>query len=134
MEEVKNNPINAVWLKRNLRLKDHAPLASGWKACIPMIILYFFEPELITRPDVSRRHLRFYFHSIQDMNAQLKPIGHRYHVMQSDAVEAFTSLQKHYEIRQVFSHRESGTKQTWERDKEVAKYLKVHGTIWHQFS
>jgi len=64
--------INIVWLKRDLRTQDHEPLYLAEKAGIPYILLFLYEPSIITYPDTSTRHLQFCYHSIQKMNEQLQ--------------------------------------------------------------
>ena len=53
-----------VWLKRDLRLDDHAPLAHAAAARAldgtPMIALAAFEPEVWQAPDADPSHLAFY--------------------------------------------------------------------------
>jgi len=54
-----NEPINIVWLKRDLRSQDHAPLLKAERAGISYRIVYVFEPSRIEYPDTSPRHLQF---------------------------------------------------------------------------
>ena len=42
--------VNIVWLKRDLRSQDHAPLLKAECAGIPYIIIYLFEPSRIDYP------------------------------------------------------------------------------------
>ena len=44
--------INVVWLKRDLRLNDHACLAAAEAEGIPYLALYCFEPAMLKAPDV----------------------------------------------------------------------------------
>jgi deoxyribodipyrimidine photo-lyase len=65
-------PTNIVWLKRDFRLQDHAPLRAAEEDIIPYYIVYFLEPSLIHSPDTSLRHLQFAYGSIMEMNRQLE--------------------------------------------------------------
>ncbi|MGB5584544.1 MAG: deoxyribodipyrimidine photo-lyase, partial [Gammaproteobacteria bacterium] len=40
-----DEPVNIVWLKRDLRTLDHAVLDAAEKVCQPYLIIYVFEPE-----------------------------------------------------------------------------------------
>ncbi|WP_370652604.1 deoxyribodipyrimidine photo-lyase [Sediminibacterium sp.] len=51
-------PINLVWLKRDLRTQDHGPLHAAEQAGLPYLIVYLFEPSIIRYPDTSERHLQ----------------------------------------------------------------------------
>ncbi len=122
--------INVVWLKRDLRLQDHAPLFNAEKASRPYLIVYCFEPSLIRYPDTSLRHLQFIFQSLLALNEELGAFERRVDIFYAEALEMFAFLQEQFSIDQVFSHRESGIKVTWERDKKVAQYLQELGTEW----
>ncbi len=125
--------INVVWLKRDLRLQDHAPLWQVEQAEIPYIIVYCFEPSLLQYPDTSPRHYRFIYHSLLALNHELKSYGRQVLLFYAEALEMFTFLREQYEMIQVLSHRESGTQITWNRDKVVAKYLESQGVEWKEF-
>ena len=43
--------VNIVWLKRDLRSRDHEPLLKAESAGIPYLIIYVFEPSRIEYPD-----------------------------------------------------------------------------------
>lgn len=125
--------INVVWLKRDLRLQDHAPLFQAEDAHKPYLIVYCFEPSLIQYPDTSQRHLQFIFQSLMTLNRELEPYNRQVEIFHAEAVNMFAFLQKQFEIQQVFSHRESGTRVTWDRDKAVANFLKGQGIEWVEY-
>lgn len=50
--------IAVVWLKRDLRLSDHQPLADAVASGLPVLLLYCFEPMLLADPHYSARHWR----------------------------------------------------------------------------
>ncbi|MBX2872556.1 MAG: DNA photolyase family protein [Saprospiraceae bacterium] len=122
-----------VWLKRDLRLQDHAPLFQAEQEGLPYFILYCFEPSLIRYPDTSMRHLRFIYHSILALNQELQQVGGKVQVFHAEAIEMFTFLQQEFRIQRVFSHRESGIRLTWERDKEIAGFFKREEIEWIEF-
>ena len=128
-----NIPLNIVWLKRDLRTRDHAPLAAAEAAGIPYIILFLLEPEMMQRADTSNRHLRFQWQSVQDMNLLLGIHGHKVMTAEAAADDVFGYLCSHYQVQQVFSYRESGPLQTWERDRRMAALFDKHGIIWTEF-
>jgi len=122
--------INIVWLKRDLRTQDHEPLYLAEKAGIPYLILFLFEPSIITYPDTSTRHLQFCYHSIQKMNKQLKPYEKRVHILYGEAILIFTFLQQQFQIQSVFSYQESGIQKTYTRDKKIKKLLAQNQVQW----
>ncbi len=68
-----------VWLKRDLRLDDHAPLAHAAAACAldgtPMIALAAFEPEVWQAPDADASHLGFYLESLAELDEAIRARG-----------------------------------------------------------
>ena len=72
--------VNIVWLKRDLRSQDHAPLLKAECAGIPYRIIYLFEPSRIEYPDTSPRHLQFVYHSIVALNKLLSEFNRRVEV------------------------------------------------------
>lgn len=130
---MKDNGINIVWLKRDLRTQDHRPLWEAEQANIDYLCIYLFEPSLISSPDTSLRHLQFCYHSILDMNRTLKKDGKKVSILYGDAVDIFQHLTQRYKVNKIFSYQESGTRRTWNRDKSIDKLLKLSNTCWMQF-
>ncbi|HMS03340.1 MAG TPA: deoxyribodipyrimidine photo-lyase, partial [Gemmatimonadaceae bacterium] len=54
---VSGAPVQVVWFKRDLRIRDHAPLCAAAEAG-PVVALYVYEPALLTAPDFDGAHLR----------------------------------------------------------------------------
>jgi deoxyribodipyrimidine photo-lyase len=132
MNNIARPKINIVWLKRDLRLRDHASIASAEQAGLPYIILYIFDSKLIKHQEVSLRHLQFCWHSIQEMNVELKLLNRKVETCYGNSLEVFEFIRAHYNVNQVFSYRESGVQLTWNRDKAVASFFKVAGINWVQ--
>ncbi len=125
--------INIVWLKRDIRTQDHAPLHAAENADLPYLIIYLFEPTLTQYADTSTRHLQFIYHSILDFNQQLKRFNRQAAVFHAEATDVFKHLHDLFDVKQVFSYRESGIQITWDRDKAVGTLLKSNGTQWTEF-
>ena len=122
--------INLVWLKRDLRTEDHEPFFLSEKYHLPYLIVYFFEPSLLAYPDSSLRHLQFQYHSILKMNLKLSKFGHKVHVFYGESLDIFQKLTKSFHLETVFSYRETGIQITYDRDKEVNKFLSRHNIKW----
>ena len=127
------NQCNIVWLKRDLRLQDHAPLHAAEKAALPYRILYFFEPSLLAHPDTSLRHQQFIYQSLQALQKELATCGRRVEIFYGEAVEVFAYLRKYATVKQLFSYQESGVQLTWDRDKAVAAFCKREQIKWTEF-
>jgi deoxyribodipyrimidine photo-lyase len=125
--------VNIVWLKRDLRTQDHAPLRAVEEAGIPYVIFYLFEPSLLAYPDSSDRHLRFVYHALKDMNCHLQIFDRQVKPLYGEALEVFHYLHEIFDIQKVYSYQESGIQLTWNRDKAVSKFLQSQNIPWFQF-
>ncbi len=99
---------------------------------IPYLIIYLFEPKLIDYPDTSPRHLQFIYHSILNLNKTLAPFNRRVTIFYGEAITVFKHLKDKFIINIIFSFRESGTKVTWKRDKEISLFCKQNSILWQE--
>lgn len=97
------------------------------------MVIYLFEPSIIAYPDTSLRHLQFVYHSILAMNKVWKNSGRRVEVFYAEAAEAFTFITEHFEIENIFSYQESGTRITWDRDKSVKRFCIDNRISWREY-
>jgi len=125
--------INLVWLKRDLRTQDHAPLQAAEQAGLPYLIIFLFEPSIIGFPDTSLRHLQFQYHSLLAMNQQLANYQHGVSLFYTEVIKALEEISAQYHIQNIFSYQESGTQITYERDKQIKQYCKTHQIAWKEF-
>lgn len=125
--------INIVWLKRDLRTQDHAPFLEAEKSELPYLIVYILEPQFCSYPDTSLRHLQFIFHSLLDMRNKLEKYQKEIHICYAEAINVFEQLKETFTIYSIFSYQESGVQWTFERDKAVKKFTKIHGINWKEF-
>ena len=128
-----SQPLNIVWLKRDLRTQDHAALQAAEEAGLPYRIIYLYEPRQLARPDSALRHQQFIYHSIQDMNRKLAPYGRQVELMYGDGEEVFAWWVKAHAVQRVYSYQESGVEETWERDKAVKGVLEGGGVEWEEY-
>lgn len=125
--------INIVWLKRDLRLRDHAALRAAVEEGIPIMLLYPFEPKLVQDPHYETRHWRFVWESLQGMNEELAPHGVAIQIVYREMLEVLRELSSLVSIRQIFSYEETGIIRTWARDRAVAAFCKEMNIGWQEF-
>jgi len=131
-------PMQIVWIKRDLRTRDHAPLAEAEASGLPYRVIFIFEPSLVAHPDCSDRHLRFQWQSIQEMNRAFQGLvldseARQVDVFWGEAEAVFSSLMEAFDVQRVLSCRESGIEKTFQRDKAIAQLLKEKGVVWQEF-
>ncbi|MFN3848192.1 MAG: deoxyribodipyrimidine photo-lyase/cryptochrome family protein [Spirosomataceae bacterium] len=125
--------MNIVWFKRDLRLHDHEPLKTAIEDQKPLILLYIFEPSLMTDLHYSERHWRFVFQSLQDLNNQLKPYKSSIYILHSEVVEVLNEINQIESIDKIFSYEETGIRLTYDRDKNVKNFCTNYKIIWQEF-
>ena len=130
-ENVHKDSVNIVWLKRDLRLSDHEPLAESTQAGLTLLY-YVFEPLLIDDPHYEERHWRFIWQSLQDLNIQLSPYNTRVYVYYGDAIDGLNAIQKIFKVANLYSHEEVGLLSTFNRDKDVKNWCKTQNITWFE--
>ena len=111
-----DSPVSVVWLKRDLRLGDHAPLKCAVERGAPLLIIYCFEPSLLKQPDSSTLHVRFQEESLRLLNALLEPYGARIYVFYREVIDVLRALKEHLPRLSLLSHQETGNQHTYARD------------------
>ncbi len=124
--------VNIVWFKRDLRLRDHEPLALAQQAGLPVLLLYAFEPSVMAAPQYDERHWRFVQQSLADMNRQLEQHGTEVLVFQDELLAVLAQISARFSIQTIFSHQETGLKITYDRDKAVATFCKANNIAWRE--
>ena len=126
---MKENLINIVWFKRDLRLRDHAPLHDALAEKLPVILLYVFEPSVWNDPHYSARHWRFVNESLADLNKQLVSYcpsenPPQFTILYGEMIDIIPHIHKKLGINKIFSHEETGIKVTYDRDKILGQFVR----------
>jgi deoxyribodipyrimidine photo-lyase len=116
--------ISIVWLKRDLRLRDHAPLAKAVAAGYPVLICYVFEPSMAALPDWDLRHWRFAMQSLEDMQKLLSLRQLQLYWFHQEVIPLFDALSENFEIKGIYAHQETGNWASYQRDIAVIRHLK----------
>jgi deoxyribodipyrimidine photo-lyase len=122
--------MNIVWLKRDLRLRDHEPLRRALATGRPVLLAYWFEPTLVADPHYDERHFRFVYESLTDLNTQLAELGGRVEIFFGEVLPALEQLHAAAPIETLFSHQEVGLRLTYDRDRAVAAFCRRAGIRW----
>jgi len=123
-------PISIYWFKRDLRLEDNEALSFAIKHKNPCICVYIFEDIILDNPHYSQRHFNFIKQSLEDLNLQLKDYHTRVLVVHAEALSFFRTLTETFNIKNVYSHQETGLNCTFQRDLQLAGFFKSKGIKW----
>jgi len=127
-------PSSVVWLKRDLRLRDHAPLAAAQGAsgrCAAA--LFIVEPEWLASPDFDGSHLDFALQCLHSLRPALAERGLPLLVRVGPALQVLGALQRETGFDQLLSHEETGAGWTYDRDRAVARWCTAQGVAWQQW-
>ncbi|MGL5891963.1 MAG: deoxyribodipyrimidine photo-lyase/cryptochrome family protein [Bacteroidia bacterium] len=120
------------WFKRDLRLHDNYALANALTSGNKVLPLYIFEPEILAGSDQDIRHHRFIWESLCDINKRLAALGKRILIAYGNAELVFKHILEKYPVKAVFSHQETGNRNTFDRDKSIARLLKEQNIVWQE--
>jgi deoxyribodipyrimidine photo-lyase len=118
-----------VWLKRDLRLEDHAALAAAI-ARGPVIGLYVFEPSLLAAPDTDPSHVDFARRALEDLAPRWRARGGVLRVEVGEVVDVLERWHQVLGFGALFSHEETGNLLTFARDRAVAAWARRRGVEW----
>ena len=124
--------INIVWLKRDIRSQDHEPLHKAEENDLAYLVLYIFDEEVVIQKDCSLRHLQFQYHSLENLRENLQNYKFVVHTCYGKTLEIMTCILESFDVQQVFSYQESGTRLTFDIDLELKKLFKERGVIWKE--
>ncbi|MFK7793220.1 MAG: FAD-binding domain-containing protein, partial [Devosiaceae bacterium] len=116
-----------VWLKRDLRTADHAPLTLAAQAG-PVLPLAVVESDYWQLPETSSRHYLFWRESLEELRADGLPVCTRV----GEVISILDAIHHTHAVRHIWSHEETGNAWTYARDKAVARWCKSHGIGWTQ--
>lgn len=123
-----------VWLKKDLRSADHAPLAAA--AALPgaALALYVIEPEWLASPECDAQHVAFTLACLAELRLALAARGLPLLVRVGPVLQVFAELQRSYGIQHLLSHEETGPGWTYARDLAVADWCRAQGVQWQEFA
>ncbi len=121
-----------VWLKRDLRLHDHAPLAEAALAD-GAAALWLLEPAWQASPECDPQHIAFALACLAPLRDTLAARGLPLWVEAGDAVPVLQALHARHRFTHLFSHEETGPGWSYDRDRAVAAWCRSAGVVWRQW-
>lgn len=124
---------NVIWLKRDIRLKDHLPIFEAISSQKISYIIFIVEECWLNAPEITNRHWQFQFDCLIDIANELKKYGHQLTVLQGDALEIFQALDDSIGPFTLLSHMESGQLRGFQRDLVIKKWCREKGIKWKEY-
>lgn len=95
--------INICWLRRDLRLHDHAALYHALSDGLPVLPLFIFDRDILDLlEDKDDRRVSFIHQTIQSIKEKLQSQGSDIEVHYGKPAAVFTQLLEKYHIRKLF--------------------------------
>ena len=132
--------LHAVWLKRDFRWKDHAPLHAAIQAAtqdqqagrrVDVLVFYVHEPALWAQPQYSLRHAAFVGESLASMRLQLPKMP--VYIWEGETLDVLQRLQAATSQFTLYSHEEIGLLWTYKRDMAVKEWAREHLVEWREY-
>lgn len=134
---MQSSKLNIVWLKRDLRTQDHAPLKQMIESGEAFVVLYFFEPHLMELHTYSERHHTFIGESLRELDHFWTQHQIPFYTLHTEVLPFLSELQQRcqehqIQLSQLSSYQESGTDITWQRDRSVKQWTRQNQVTWTQ--
>ena len=95
------------WVRRDLRLRDHAALALATARAERVAVVFAFDSAILDAlEDRDDRRVTFIRRSLEEMDAKLRRVGSRLVVVHGDPVEAIPRLARRLGAEAVFAARD----------------------------
>ncbi len=122
-------PAALVWFKRDLRLRDHAPLAEAarFERALGLVVI---EPAWLDSPECDPRHVAFLLDAIAPLQRDLAARGLPLLVRVGPMPEALQALRREFPFTHLLSHEETGPGWSYDRDRAVAAWCRAQGVEW----
>jgi len=118
-----------VWLKRDLRVADHAALATAVDRAQggAVFAVFLYEPEVLGQPEWDSSHAGFQEESLRDLEPALGRLGVRLVTRRGEAVAMLERLRAETGFALLVAHEETGTAVTYARDRRVRRWAREAG-------
>jgi len=125
-------PPVCVWLKRDLRLLDHAALAEASIRARggTVFALFVYEPEVLAQPEWDPSHTEFQAECLTEVEAGLRRLGIRLVTRRGEAAGVLERLRGETGFRLLVAHEETGTGVTYARDRRVRRWARETGVAF----
>jgi deoxyribodipyrimidine photo-lyase len=123
------SPPVCVWLKRDLRVTDHAALAAAVERSRGggVFAAFLYEPEVLGQPEWNSSHTAFQAECLRDLEPALGRLGIRLVTRRGEAVATLEQLRVETGFTRLLAHEETGTGVTYARDRRVRQWARAAG-------
>ena len=123
--------INVCWLRRDLRLHDHHALDQALQAGNPVLLLFIFDQNILSRlSDKADRRVTFIHQTLSRLNEELQSFGSCIYSLYDKPIHAFQQLLEKFEVEEVFANHDYEPYAV-SRDQEISDFLRNNHIGFH---
>jgi deoxyribodipyrimidine photo-lyase len=115
-----------VWLRRDLRLDDHAALAAAAERCERVTCAFVLDPVLLRGDRMGAPIVQFFFDSLGDLREQLRALGSDLALLEGDFARELIALAQRTGARALFYNEDTDPAMR-ARDATVTQALESAG-------
>ncbi len=126
-------PLSIVWLRRDLRLEDNAALYHALKAGRPVLVLFIFDTEILSKlEDKADPRVEFIHRELLRLNKELQAYGSGLLVKVGSPAQAWKEVLSEFAVDTVFTNHDYEP-YAIARDEKVNKLLKIKEVRFHTY-
>lgn len=118
--------VQLVWFKKDLRVRDHAPLHHAARRG-PVLPVYIYETEQLTHEEFAGHHLSYLNGCLTELDLRLRALGSPLVIRHGEAVAVLEELRGEYGVAAVWAHEETGNGVSYARDRRVRAWARARG-------
>jgi len=122
------------WIKRDFRLRDNDALCNALTHCNSVLPLFIIEPALCAAPETSYLHYHAWHQAMSHLQESIKVLGGSSLIQVAEPVSLFEFLHSKDGFDALFSHEETGSDITFQRDLAVKHWCQQHNIAWHEYA
>ncbi|WP_343533390.1 deoxyribodipyrimidine photo-lyase [Pedobacter sp.] len=125
--------ISICWLRRDLRLEDHASMYHALRSGYPVLVIFIFDANILNQLE-NRKDARvdFIHQQLGNINQQLVKNGSCILVKNQTPQQAWQEIINDFKVQGVYTNHDYEP-YARERDEEIANLLKQNGIAFHTY-
>jgi deoxyribodipyrimidine photo-lyase len=130
--------VHLVWFKRDLRVRDHAPLRAA-AARGPIVCVHVDEPSQQAQADRGAFHAQFESECLAELRRALAERGATLHQVRGELPDVFDQLAAHLaaapapmRLSSIWAHEETTGWVAYQRDRRVRAWCRQQGIALHE--
>lgn len=125
--------ISILWLRRDLRLHDHAALYRALRGPHPVLPLFIFDTTILDAlPDPADPRVTFIYDTIQSLHQQLRDLGSTLLVQHGQPLQVWHTLLQTHDVAAVYTNADYEPS-ALQRDQAIQAFLAQHHIPFHTY-